>query len=99
MDGQSLTLIERNGSFGLLVVMMAALLIGIATLVRWVKNEAFPRCLAYLESKDREHAAERKEERDANLAALAKLAEKLDDHGERLDRIEGRLPDRPGSKR
>ena len=107
---EALTLIERYGSFGLLCVLFFSGVSGASVFFWWFTRRAIPSVIEFcrevlaqhkaaLEKKDADHREERKEEREAVLAALRGLGEKVDGHGERLDHIEERLDDGRQQKR
>lgn len=102
MPPESLTLIERYGSFGLLCIIVLSLMVGIAAALRFVKNDLIPRAFDYLEKKDADHAAQlakkdadhaaHLETRDAaQQEAMGKVAGALDKVCERLEKVEDRV--------
>lgn len=78
MPPESLTLIERYGSFGLVCVIVLAAIAGALLFLRFVKNDLVPRAFEFLKQKDADHAA-RLERRDAvcqeAIANVGKLSE------------------------
>jgi len=92
----ALSLIERYGSFGLVCVIVIALIVGIFAALRFVKTDVWPKLMAYLEQKDAAHAAER-EKKDAehraeraeadaaNREALGRLTAAVEKQGAQLD--------------
>lgn len=87
MSPAELTMVERFGSFGLVVLVVGAGVYGAYRLATYVKDELIPRAFAYVEAKDKQHASERREEREATLLALGRI-------GDRLSLIETKLEDR-----
>lgn len=102
MPPEALTLVERYGSFGLLVVIVFAAMAGGVWTVRWLKNDFVPRAFAYLEAKDARHEqALAKKDTDhathllardeAQVRALGKVTDSLEKVCERLEKVEDRV--------
>src|SRR5947209_5672240 len=83
MPPESLTLIERYGSFGLVVVIVLAAIVGIVLFLRYLKNDLIPRAFKYLEDKDAEHR-EHLKDRDAVCKQAAETAAAAVEDNKRL---------------
>lgn len=91
---ESLTLIERYGSFGLLALIVLAGLAGLAIVLRWVKNDLIPKASAYLDAREAtcQEAVKTSAGAVAGLARntkavrrLAREVKKLKDNSQRPD--------------
>lgn len=96
MPPDSLTLVERYGSLGMIFVMLLAGVTGMSAFAWWFTQRGIPQAIEFMhrvlaehkaerERKDAEHRAERQADGVATREALGKITGAIDKQGEQLD--------------